>query len=72
MAAVAKNLRHHSIQDIDQQEDRLAVNRHSVGKGCPCVKRSTDMRELGLGGEGERAKWVVVNNTFATETFYSY
>lgn len=56
MAAVAKNLRHHSIQDIDQQEDRLAVNRHSVGKGCPCVKRSTDMRELGLGGEGERAK----------------
>lgn len=48
MAAVAQSLRHHSVQDIDQQEDRLAVNRHSVGERRPCVKRGTDMRELGL------------------------
>lgn len=52
MAAVAKKLRHHSIQNINEQKDRLAVSRHSVREGCPCVKRSPNMRELGLGGKG--------------------
>lgn len=47
-AAVAQSLRHRSVQEVDQQEDRLAVGRHSVGERRPCVERRTDVRELGL------------------------
>lgn len=56
MAAVAKNLRHHSIQNINEQKDGLAVSRHSVRKGCPGVKRSPNMRELGLREKVKKTK----------------
>ena len=51
--AVAQSLRHQSIQDVEQQEDRLAVSWNSVGERCSRVERRTDVTELGLTNEEE-------------------
>ena len=49
--AVAEGLVHQSIQDVHKQEHSLAVSRYSVGEGCPCVERRSDVRELSLRAE---------------------
>ena len=48
VATIAQGLRNHGVQNVYQQEDLLAVSGHSVGEWSPCVKRRTDVGELGL------------------------